>query len=124
MTINILGRPTMFAALHTLRTPLFDALRPNGRPVIVIAEALNGRTYIGNSAIGIYDQGIYKRLHPDWTCGIGEAAPALYDALSRECVVDEIAPVGFFTARRFDDVNQLAQYAVRAIEEQLKGIET
>ena len=111
MTLNILSMPTMF-----------DTLRTTGRPVIVIAEALDGRTYIANSAIGIYDHGIYKRLHPNWTCGIGEAAPAIYDALCRECVVDEIAPVGFFTARRFDDVNQLAQYAVRAIDEQLKGI--
>ncbi len=111
--LNILTLPTMF-----------DAIGSQGKPVIVIAEALDGRTFICNTAIGIYDHGIYKRLNPDWTCGVGEAAAAIYDALEHECPCDEKAMVGFFTTCTFREVNTLANYAIKALCEQLKGIAT
>jgi hypothetical protein len=102
---------------------MFDALRTQGKPVIVIAETTNGMTFVCNTVIGIYDHGIFKRLLPDgWTCGMGEAAAAIYDALDRECMGKTTAPVGFYTDMPFREVNNLANYAIKALTEQLEGI--
>lgn len=107
--------------LTILNLPI-DALRHQRQPVIVIAEAKDGRTFICNTAIGIYDHGIYTRLHPEWTCGVGEAAAVIYEALQDECPNDETAPVGFFTTTPFSEANQIANYAIKALCDQLEGI--
>lgn len=112
--LTILTLPTMFDAL---------CAQSKRKPVIVIAECRDGRTYIGNTAIGIYDHGIYTRLLPDgWTCGVGEAAAVVYEALERECASDETAPVGFYTTRTFREVNILANYAIRSLVAHLEGV--
>ncbi len=114
--LTILTLPTMFDAL---------CAQSKHKPVVVIAECRDGRTYIGNTAIGIYDHGIFKRLLPDgWTCGVGDAAASIFEVLERECVNDETAPVGFFTKASFREVNTIAAYAVKALTEQLEGIAT
>ena len=111
--LTILTLPTMF-----------DAMRIQGKPVIVIAETKDGMTFVCNTVIGIYDHGIHTKLLPNWTCGMGEAAAAIYDALDRECMGKTTAPVGFYTDMPFREVNNLANYAIKALTEQLEGIAT
>jgi hypothetical protein len=53
-----------------------------------------------------------------------EAAAAIYDALDRECMGKTTAPVGFYTDMPFREVNNLANYAIKALTEQLEGIAT
>jgi len=99
-----------------------SAPRANAKPVFVIAQSIDGLTYIGSTAIGIYDHGINKQLMPDWTCGVGEAATTIYEILERECPMHKIAMVGFFTAVPFARVVQLARDAVNSLTAQCEGI--
>lgn len=109
--------------LDILQMPdVFQATKVHGKPVIVIAEAKDGRTLIANTAVGIYQAELHQQLLPDWTCGVGEAAPAIYEALVRECVNDETVSCGFFTRTPFAGVNQLANYAIKALADQARGI--
>jgi len=96
--------------------------RSGAKPVFVIAQAIDGTTYISDTAGGIYERGLHTKLVPDWTCGVGEAASTIYEILERECPLTKIAAVGFFTSLPFDRVIQIAEDAVRGLTEQLEGI--
>lgn len=111
VNLRVLNMPTVFQSAELGNTA-----------VVVIAEAKDGRTLIANTAVGIYKAGLHTQLHPDWTCGVGEAAGAIYEALVHECVNDETVSCGFYTRTSFAGVNQLANYAIKALADQARGI--
>lgn len=82
--------------------------------IVVIARGKCGRTYISNTAVGIYDHGIYTLLEPcGWTTCHTPAAAAVYEALTLQLSVDKIMPVGFFTTTPIEQAIAIANEVLR-----------